>query len=43
MYAELSEKLTFLTPLYAVCVSEVQNVSFSENVAYVLNKWSLKR
>lgn len=39
----LLEKLTFLAPDQHkyVCVSGV-NVSFSENFAEVLNKWSLR-
>ena len=42
-YAKFSEKLTFLSPdshTY-VCGSGGKNVSFSENFAYVLNKWFL--
>ena len=38
-YAKFSEKLTFLTPethTY-VCVSGVRNISFSENLAYLVN------
>ena len=35
-YTKFSEKLTFLPP------DEVRNVSFSENLAYVWNEWSLK-
>ena len=42
-YAKFSEKPTFLTPWYVhvhTCVYQgVRNVSFSENVAYVLNEW----
>ena len=34
MYAKFSEKLTFLTPLI------VKNICFSENFAYVSDKWS---
>ena len=43
-YVKLSEKLTFLTPRHALpCVYQgVRNVSFSENVAYVLNGWPLR-
>ena len=36
-YAKFSEKLIFHTPWYA----HVRNVSFSENLAYVLNRWTL--
>ena len=44
-YATFSEKLTFLTPWYAHvrAYQGVRNVSFSENIAYVRNGWSLIR
>ena len=41
-YAKFPEKLTFLTPLIrtrACAYQGVRNVSFSENLAYVLNWW----
>ena len=45
-YAKLSEKLTFPIPWYAhirTCAYQrVRNISFSENFAHVLNRWSLK-
>ena len=37
--AKLSQKLTFLSPDTQIRGREVRNVSFSENVAYVLNEW----
>ena len=43
-YAKFSEKLTFLTPLIrprTCAIQGVRNVNFSENLAYVLNRWSL--
>ena len=38
---KFSEKLTFLTLWYAHV--GVRNINFSENSAYTLNKWSLKK
>ena len=43
-YAKVSKKLTFLTPWYAqvrVRIRGFRNVSFSENFAYALNRWTL--
>ena len=37
-YTTFSEKLTFLTPMIHKHVSEVRNVCFLENFAYVLNE-----
>ena len=39
-YAKLSEKLKFLTP---TCAYEGINVSFSKNLTYVVNRWSLRQ
>ena len=45
-YGKFFEKLTFLAPWYAhvrvrTYRGDVRNVSFSENVAYLVNEWSL--
>ena len=37
-YAQLSEKLTFLTPLRTCAYQDVRNVRFSANFAYLLNE-----
>ena len=41
-YTKFLEKLTFFTPWYSMYVSFSggKNVTFSENVAYLLNEWS---
>ena len=45
-YAKFSEKVTSLTPLIHTrrrAYQEVRNVSFSENLAYILNGWPPRR
>ena len=44
-YAKFAEKLKFLTPRYTHVRVRIRgkNFSFSENFAYVLNGWSLRK
>ena len=42
MFEKYPEKLLFLTSWYTCAYKGVRNISFSENIAYELNEWSLR-